>query len=56
MTIDYEGDNIAIEEMPQGCIINHKNGEVIISSTKDALAVIASLTKMLQFLEQEDII
>lgn len=45
----YEGDDITIEEMPQGCIIMsnddvHKS--IVVASTRDALALILSLTKM----------
>lgn len=45
---DYSGDDIVIEEMPQGCVIIGKNGTVVISSYHDALAVIASLQLMLE--------
>lgn len=44
--IDYSGDNITIEEMPQGCIINSVGGEVVVHSVKDALALIESLTRL----------
>ena len=50
-TITYEGDDIYIEEMPQGCIISQVNGlggSVRISSSYDALKVIESLQKMLK--------
>lgn len=50
-TITYEGDDIIIEEMPQGCVISSPtlwNVYVTVSSTKDALALIASLQKMLE--------
>jgi hypothetical protein len=61
---DYAGDNIVIQEMPQGCIISKIEEEtqtwawptVQVASTKDALALIASLTKMLRYLDSEDII
>ena len=48
-TVVYEGDNIYIEEMPQGCVITSVDGRgtVVISSTYDALKVIESLQKML---------
>ena len=48
--INYEGDNILIEEMPQGCVLSqHISGhEVVISSLQDALAVIESLTRMIK--------
>ena len=45
---DYSGDDIDIEEMPSRCVITGKNGTVVISSTQDALAVIASLQLMLK--------
>lgn len=45
---DYSGDDITIEEMPQGCVINSSTGEVVIASTRDALAVIKSLKLMLE--------
>lgn len=53
-TITYEGDNITIEEMPQGCVISQESLDgfyedcVVITSTRDALAVIASLEKMIR--------
>ena len=49
-TITYEGDDIIIEEMPQGCVItNYRSGKtVMIISTQDALAVIESLQRMLK--------
>lgn len=50
-TITYEGDDIYIEEMPQGCFITQVNGKgetVRISSMHDALEVIKSLQKMIQ--------
>lgn len=57
MSLDYEGDNICIEEMPQGCVISPVGQfgvSVVISSTHDALAVIASLRKMLAIQLGED--
>ncbi len=56
-TITYEGDDIIIEEMPQGCVLSNYQGlgDVTIASTRDALAVIASLRKMLKIqLGEED--
>lgn len=49
----YEGDSIIIEEMPQGCIISSTGDEIVhqyvqISSTRDALAVIDSLQRMIE--------
>jgi hypothetical protein len=41
-------DDIEIEEMPQGCIINQKNKSILISSPRDACALIISLTEMLK--------
>ena len=51
MTNTYEGDTICIEEMPQGCVISYYFPEVdciVISSIKDAEAVIESLQKMIK--------
>jgi hypothetical protein len=45
--VNYNGDDITIEEMPQGCVINSKGGEVIVSSIKDALALLESLTRLI---------
>ena len=45
-TITYEGDDIIIEEMPQGCVltqVSHTGRGITIASTQDALAVIESL-------------
>lgn len=47
---DYSGDDITIEEMPQGCVISGKHGYVIVSSTMDALALMKSLKDMLESL------
>lgn len=50
-TVTYEGDDIYIEEMPQGCFITQVNGKgesVRISSMYDALKVIESLQKMIK--------
>ena len=50
MAIDYDGDDIKIDEMPQGCIIYPKGDSrnyILIASFSDALAVIQSLSKML---------
>ena len=54
--IDYEGVNIVIEEMPQGCVILDKNThkQITITSTHDALALISSLRKMLKTIGEED--
>lgn len=45
--IDYNGDDITIEEMHQGCVINSKGGEVVISSPRDAVALRDSLNLMI---------
>lgn len=50
-TITYEGDDIIIEEMPQGCVlsqISFTGRGITIASTHDAIAVIESLQKMLR--------
>jgi len=56
--IDYEGDDIMISEMPQGCVIMGygDRNTITVSSQRDALALIASLQKMLQiqFGEEND--
>ena len=46
--MDYSGDDITIEEMPQGCVISSEKGTVVISSIRDTLAVIKSLKLMLE--------
>ena len=46
--VSYNGDDVVLEEMPQGCVVSGKDGYVVISSTSDALAVIESLQKMLK--------
>jgi hypothetical protein len=51
---DYSGDDIVIEEMPQGCVITGNKGTVVISSIQDAVAVIASLQFMLEQMEDEN--
>ena len=40
---NYSGDDIVIEEMPQGCVITGEKGTVVINSSADAIAVIKSL-------------
>ena len=55
MTIDYFGDNICFDEMPQGCIIsdiNNPNLTIVVASKKDAWALIKSLQKMIESLEK----
>jgi hypothetical protein len=48
----YIGDDILIEEMPQGCIISRKIGgyqaTVIVSSKRDAESLINSLQELLK--------
>ena len=53
--IDYSGDDIVFEEMPQGCFIYGKDGQVLIASLKDATALRDSLNKSIEFLEKRDI-
>ena len=51
----FEGDEITIEEMPQGCVITDKalDKTIVISSIKDAKIVILSLLRMIEsFLKQ----
>ncbi len=45
----FFGDEICVEEMPQGCIITKKNSleEIQISSIKDAKLLIESLLRMI---------
>jgi len=47
---NYSGDDIVIEEMPQGCVITGEKGTVVINSSADAIAVIKSLKLMLKYL------
>lgn len=57
----YEGDNICIEEMPQGCIISSMDLDkkpwlefsITVSSTRDALALIDSLQRMIEIQKGE---
>lgn len=48
-----DGDDIKIEEMPQGCFISHKTSEttIRITSPKDAKIIINSLNRYLDFTE-----
>lgn len=60
MEYQYEGDDIAIEEMPQGCIISSIGEErvhqyVQISSKRDALAIIDSLQRMIAIQFKEEV-
>lgn len=55
-SVVYDGHDILIEEMPNGCVISNKHGEVTVATTQDALALIASLTKMLQVMDEKGII
>lgn len=54
---DLIGDEISIEEMPQGCIITQtgKMESIIISSEHDALMVIQSLRKMIGIMHQKEV-
>lgn len=56
--IIYSGDEIIIEEMPQGCMVTGITGQhtIIIYSYQDAKALIDSLQKMIniQFGEKHD--
>lgn len=56
-TIAYRGDDIIIEEMPQGCVVTGITGQhtIVIYSYQDAKALIDSLQKMIniQFGEEE---
>jgi len=45
---DYSGDDITIEEMPQGCVISGKGGSIVVASAEDAVALIESLVRMLK--------
>ena len=54
MEYTYEGDDICFEEMPSGCVIstygddNESLQVIVVSSTRDALALIDSLQRMLE--------
>jgi hypothetical protein len=50
---DYSGDDITIEEMPQGCVISGRGGTIVVASINDAEALIDSLERMLETLSQE---
>ena len=45
---DYSGDDICFEEMPQGCVISSKNGEVVVSSPNDVIALRDSLNRFIK--------
>lgn len=60
--INYSGDGITIEEMPQGCIIAQKNeitqevGDikyVCVASRVDVIALIESLGRLLESMERK---
>lgn len=62
MDTSYKGESIDFEEMPQGCIITPsetsdnygKPGSVVVVSTiQDAEALIFSLMKMIEVLENK---
>jgi len=44
---NYVGDNIAIEEMPQGCVITQNGKTIVVASNVDARLIIDSLCKMI---------
>lgn len=46
--MDYSGDEITIEEMPQGCVISSNKGTVVVASYDDAIALLESLKLMLR--------
>ena len=52
---DYSGDDICFEEMPQGCVIISKGGEVIVSSFKDAIALRDSLNRLIKTMVDNDL-
>lgn len=41
------GEDIEIEEMPQGCVITQGDKEITVSSFSDALLLVESLNRML---------
>ena len=45
---DYCGDDICFEEMPQGCVISSKDGEVVVSSPRDVIALRNSLNRFIE--------
>ena len=56
----YTGDSIIFEEAVIGCIISGVEGSyspsgnfVVVSTTKDAKALVESLNRFIQFREQE---
>jgi len=51
--IDYSGDDITIEEMPSGCVINSKKGEVVVASPGDVIALRDSLNKFIETMIKE---
>lgn len=53
--VDYSGDGIEFEEMPQGCVIRDmdRNTVVVVRSLEDAVALRDSLNKMIRFLTVE---
>lgn len=51
--IDYAGDDILIEEMPQGCVVTYQKFdgstvEIVISSFNAAIALRKSLRKLIE--------
>jgi hypothetical protein len=52
---DYEGHDITIEEMPQGCVIGdiHEDGKaIVVLSTADAEHLIESLWRMIKSMQE----
>ena len=52
----FEGDEITIEEMPQGCVITDKalDKTIVISSIKDAEIVTLSLLRMIESFSKQN--
>lgn len=44
----YKGCEIEIEELPSGCIVSSKQSVIRIASKEDALALIDSLSRMIE--------
>lgn len=51
---DYEGHDINIQEMPQGCVIssNINGSSIVVSSLVDAEYLIESLWRMLKSMKE----
>ena len=52
----FEGDEIIVEEMPQGCVITNKVSDktIVISSVRDAKMVILSLLRMIESFSKQN--